>query len=44
MVFVPVGYAFGNIQFTTQEVKGNSLYDLGTISGGEYEKNPTKIE
>ncbi len=44
ILFETIGYEFGKSQFNTQEIKGGSPYGAGTISGNEFEKNPSKIE
>ncbi|KAK9059568.1 hypothetical protein SSX86_020272 [Deinandra increscens subsp. villosa] len=43
MIFVPLGYTFGNGMFEIDEVKGGSAYGAGTYAGDGTRK-PTELE
>ncbi|MED6113255.1 hypothetical protein PIB30_069122 [Stylosanthes scabra] len=43
MLFVPLGYTFGNGMFEMDEVKGGSAYGAGTFAG-DGTRQPTELE
>ncbi|CAK9180969.1 unnamed protein product [Ilex paraguariensis] len=43
MIFVPLGYTFGNGMFEMEQVKGGSCYGSGTYAGGG-SRQPTELE
>ncbi|CAN1231934.1 NAD(P)H dehydrogenase (quinone) FQR1 [Linum grandiflorum] len=43
MLFVPVGYTFGDGMFEMDEVKGGSSYGAGTFAG-DGSRQPTELE
>lgn len=43
MLFVPLGYTFGNGMFEIDEVKGGSPYGAGTFAG-DGTRQPTELE
>ncbi|QHO57650.1 putative NAD(P)H dehydrogenase (quinone) FQR1-like [Arachis hypogaea] len=44
MLFVPIGYTFGDGMFEMNEVKGGSPYGAGTYAGGDGSRQLTKLE
>ncbi|KAK2967047.1 hypothetical protein RJ640_015267 [Escallonia rubra] len=43
MIFVPLGYTFGNAMFEMNQVKGGSSYGAGTYAG-DGSRQPTELE
>jgi NAD(P)H dehydrogenase (quinone) len=44
MVYVPIGYGFGEESATMEEIKGGSAYGAGTYSGSDNMRQPTELE
>jgi NAD(P)H dehydrogenase (quinone) len=44
MVYVPIGYGYGDESATMDEIKGGSAYGAGTYSGSDNMRNPTELE
>ncbi|KAI5081630.1 hypothetical protein GOP47_0001373 [Adiantum capillus-veneris] len=44
MLFVPIGYTFGDNMFKLDEVRGGSPYGAGTFAGSDGSRAPSKTE
>ncbi|KAL9321296.1 hypothetical protein ACSQ67_013135 [Phaseolus vulgaris] len=44
MIFVPVGYTFGDAMFEMENLKGGSPYGAGTYAGDDNSRQPSDLE
>jgi len=44
MIFVPIGYSFGEGMFEMEKLKGGSPYGAGTYAGDDGSRQPSELE